>query len=1679
MLRKRSPPMGTLRVSAEDELSHKYLAKGKKANHVSLRVLVSTLFAAVLAAINPLPDVRSQAYSKFFPPPRFTYLPGLSEWVCILTKNILVPLSFALSHKTYGLAFNTFVVQLFWTISLSSVLLYFFGRNTWLRLRESICVWANVAYGIVTVLKIFHLVDRLPNENHYMFKHCFLTMADAAFSQTPVHKQYVVQFAEAVIRVIVWRRYNVLADTPTWGIITISLAWQLWLVTFSSMLQARHVSAFRSQRQNVDAANDSGRAAPSHTTARSSTPTSPTTTAAASADRPDSCEIEPSGESNVQEDRPKVTPSVKNPQSRINNAAAVSADAQAAAAAAATDVAIRVSSERRTAGMPSASGPLRRSSIAGSSSSSPSSTVSHKLFMRALRSVARGPSSYVLLSHQRRQAGGPQCSSAQFYIPAAKPEMLSGNWREKLASAIAEGAPGWHVANICVRKGSLIVHLDLVYAPTTSGGGEGGVGGPAATAAATAGMGVASLAGGGIDAAAPGDVGFPGASYSEQPFGATDGHHPMAVLNDFMDGMGAESLLQLLGLPPDLPAGPAKPISIQLGDQIKTLPSSASDAVPVGTCAAASFDTTTSTITATSIASMASEIEPDAAAAPSPAKPPKEEATAATADLVATAGPPAWPRLFSEPLRTALFPPTELYSPEYCRFLSERVGALHRAYAAFICLTAMALFVVRSDSHVNPVTLMLFISTELLSLSGYAAIGGAAWRTVRCRLVYVGVVLRTLQMAACTSGVLPHVLKVMCLQEDTDCISGRWIQKVVLITTLQALCIQPPVRTFFVVRFPSVVMSIYVHVFVCRTSSALRDAMVLHLGWEGLLFLISANFQLRHLEAFRSHRRHSNSSSGGCCQREEEKKAVAATAASEGGQETESRAVALIPCSRCCAVGGDAKDAADETIRANGTTATGSTLPAEDVKHASATAAAPVAAAFGSAADISDPCDVSLSAPLVVMAPRRAAHLQLHFTCAPAIMGELQVVLRHINPAAMSSGVHVAHAVRDITRTLVAPAGATAAPPHMPTSFSADLTLVASPADMPGLVHIEVWRGRRRICSHPVLLAAAAAPEASSEAVDGGASGAATSNWIEDVRRYVNDLKGQGHIAAADQFLVELGTWLAQAAALERGLTDAGNAGGGAGVKRVANVLYFHGYGSEFMYVKPRPVSGCGSRDASVGGGRAPALDPLQETLRQLLLCQGSMLLAVAVEAGCVALSEHLMGMLVGEMGATLRGLLEGARTPVTQLPLLHAAVKSSDARMVDLVAEWSTSCGLKDIWAHEAAVLAVSSASCASSTVGDTASLAAAGAAAAEAAVAQPASSGVAPALRRSSRVSLPQLSQDGVRRTTSLAFEMRPGCTAAKAAAPAVISGAAVAAGMDTTAAAPDSEDVVIADVDLDLESDFDVGDKDISEKSPFRIIDFRANHRQTAASSAAPSSQGSGVAAITNLAVGDLPRGNAATGGAAVTAGSGGGESTGGLGRGSSLDGLVGGGVLVLTPLHISLALGDEGRLASHILRTYPEAYELWRSSQLGVDVDPSLTLIAADPSRVEISASASASVSAADLRILPPPATGAASARPPGGLPLAATGSASSTSSVWRNVAGAAPAYSSMPGLAGLAKAAGTGHGGMGLGMGADDSMDDGSVQSLSLSEVAFFEGIRWVDGGGTTAARRPGFKVTRL
>ncbi|KAG2444176.1 hypothetical protein HYH02_009114 [Chlamydomonas schloesseri] len=1774
MLRRRWPAR-TGQVAGEDEDDASLLKPLKQRPRPSLRVLVTTLVNAVWSSILPPADVASSEYSEY-----------LTERVKGLTIgwHIFRTVTEGAFLASYGLAFNTVVVQIFWMISVSSVVLHFAKHKWWLAIREWLCVNTNRMYGVITVLKIFHLVPRLPNENNYMFKHCFLTMADAAFAQTPVHRQYLVQFAEAAIRCVVWRRYHVLPNVPTWGVICISFAWQIWLVTFASMLQARHVSAFRRQRR----ASRDGAPADANTVAAAAGPSTSAAppsysitaeAAAAAAPMP-----APAGAVEVGEGK-EVAEHAAAARSAAPSVSSMTATSATGSGVTSGPTSRAAAPSRRSAG--SRLGPSGGSSSAAADAGQPqhqqpSLSQAQQRYMTALRCVARGPSSYVLLSHQRRQAGANPCATAQFYIPAASPEQLPANWRERLAVAVAENAPGWQLASACVRTGSLIVHLDLVYVPpapahgprSTAAAAAGAAAVKRAAAAASADTAAAAAAAAAADDAASAVLSpftAVSAAYTASPFVAAaakvapgssavnsgvtdDSSSSRDVLDGYLSGMSAESLMELLGLAPEdggaeqqpVAGADARPVSLQIGDSMCYLASSS---------AATSAAATTSRVSgsgAGAVATTAAVLLQPALAPPiadEPAAQPVVAAPAAAA-AAATQAPQRRPlkSFLSEAVRTALAPPAELRSREYAAFLSARVGQLHLAYAGFMCFTAAAFCVLRAANGVRPLTLVLFLGAEVLTLAAHGLGGGRAWRAARCGLVYAGVALRSVQMLACTVGFLPHMLR------DTDCVTGRWVQKVLLVTTLQALCMQPPVRTFFAVRLPSVLMAMHVHVVVCQAGLSAAAGAALHLGWEAVMFVICAGLQLRHLEAFRCQRITAGASGAvaagaGISSLAAADTAAAADSCGAAGLAGKSTGTGLgsdnsngqLPAALSPLMSGlDSAMGTDQTPAAAVAKEKAQALAklgpgpeaaagAAASRPTSASGAAPAASPLAPCAASGDPTAVSLSAAVVALAPRRAARLQLQFTCTPAVLDELHVVLRHVSPASMATGVHAAHAARDITHALAAPIAAAGAAAALPAEWSAELTLVAAAADVPGVVHVEIWRGRRRVVSNPVLLVAAPQRTAAVTAMDllrangdramddsagaastlcGGAcaSGSCSSSsgaagrdgcWVDDITAYVSGLEAEGHGAAAAQFIEELGSYLAQVAAVERGLAGATASGGAGAGAAVANVLYFHGLTSDFMYLKPRAADGSAGGSSTSGRGSAKAaaaagaVDP---TFRQLLLCQGSMLLAVAAEAGCTALSAHLLQLMTGPLAADAAAVLDAARTPVTQLPLLHAAVKSGRPDMVDLVAQWSAGVGLADIWAQEAAVLAVTLSDAADSSgflpsgsVSRRASLSAGSSGARRSLNLAGGPAAGAPRLGRSPSYRSSQLARSSARdvelriheREVAAPVTVTTGATQQQLPRSARGSGS-----FSTTAHAGGNgvsgevaADAVVADdgaaMVQDLLASCSNALNNADGETPFRIIAFRGSGRAVAAAPAAAVNGDDGAAATPAAdqqqqqpeGVRDQRQQQQQQQEAPRT----------------SLDGgpLVDGGVVVLTPLHLALALGDNGALASHILRTYPEAAELLRVGMgvaVGLDDDAAT---GASASACGITVSGRGHASALD-------SSGAFA----GGVSSSAAGVAAegecgnSTAAALAAAAAGGPhlmhAFNSMPGLGrgGAGGAAITYLAGGAAGDCSDrDSMDCNSMQSMSLSEVAFLEGMRWVNQ--EEAPRRPGFKVTKV
>ncbi|KAG2434482.1 hypothetical protein HYH02_012311 [Chlamydomonas schloesseri] len=1264
--------------------------------------------------------------------------------------------------------------------------------------------------------------------------------------------------------------------------------------------------------------------------------------------------------------------------------------------------------------------------------------------MAALQALVRGPSSYVLLSKQRMREAKKR-SALQLCVTAASPELVEpGQLRATLGSAIEATAPGWHVANVSLRKGSLIVHVDLVYHPPgaaaagdadagaprhphlqpnqrllppgpgapaagagaagAGGGGSGGGGGGGgggfrrgsfpsssgsskkSSAASWAAAAAAGGGGGGAPGAAMGFVdavvmGVDAANAADQAFDT-----PTEALERAFAGLGAAGIMAALDLPAALPAAPSDFVSVQHGSRMLAFPAPPPEAaaaamnaqaqgrprlpaapVAAGAHRAALLLNTGSEVTAAdeeailafgmreAFASLNSEgaaglrrrrrpappsvppaSVPDAVAhtpalalqQPQPphadnstganaslAIPPGSAAAASAAAAPAAAAAPtapsrSWRHSYLVRALVAALAPADhspLRQPAYLAFLHSRAAALHTAYMATITVTA-ALFMSQQQRRdweppeeeledgarrrgVRLLTVLAFSAPEALGLGALLLRGAAGWAAVRCGLTHVGVLLRGLQSTAAALNMWMHA---------TTCSGGRCIMKMMLLSSLEIVCMQTPVRSAFLWRLPLLLGTMLNHKLKCLPDAPLAGVLALHLGWEALLLVYASLVQARHVAAFERER--------AATARAEGTAAVAAPPRGTSGASTPCSYNSISTCRSCfeadaadaeanegMAVAAEASDeAVEDAAVATVSTKSGAFVEEADERAAAEPGAATVPAAVhpadaaaeagveaeadadanrnsvkldwswvtggdtsgwcdsavggdgGTAAPATsgkagggtdagaggcgsggpDPTDVRLGCCVVAMAPRTAHRLELSFSCHTAVLEELQVVLRHVSPASMATGVHTASPAQDIVRTLAAPAAAHLQAPGTPLRFDAHLTLVAAPSDAPGLVHVELWRGRRRLTSRPVLLAAAPAPPAPPPVLAGlaagggsgavasavrprgtldipavqsaqsvaGAGAGASPEWLEDVQAYVDALTAEGHGDAADQFLEELGGWLAQLAAVERGLapTAANNAfaswGSGSHGPQgpIGRVLHIHHAASPSafaaaarfqpeagpLWAQPhRPRTGTGGAvalDAAAGeggaGDAAAAAANLDPVLRQLLLCQGRMLLAVAVEAGCEALARHLMGLLAGDvsgdaappagaawssfgelasapveraavassthalaatgtaavatsaggttvgtggatpaavappaacprfsLGAAVGEVLQGALTPVTCLPLLHAAVKSGYAEVVDMVADWHRRAGATGIWAMEAVVQAVS----------------------------------------------------------------------------------------------------------------------------------------------------------------------------------------------------------------------------------------------------------------------------------------------------------------------------------------------------------------------------------------------------
>ncbi|GIL82620.1 hypothetical protein Vretifemale_11490 [Volvox reticuliferus] len=1611
-------------------------AKQRAPTRPTLRELRDTLITAVNQAILPIPILTTPDYSRYLTEQVAGYTLGWQIFRAAAETNYLL---------YHGWGIETVVVQIFLACSISSVFLCLLRRQLWLRWREHICIGMNCTYGIVTFLKAFHLVPRLPNETHYLFKHCLLSLADAFFCQVPVHKFYHAQAVDASLRCVVWRRYNVLPGAPLPVVVVVSLTWQAWIVVFSSMLQARHVTAYQQRSllqaqtqaqaaeqataakavgltygsSNVDTAVAGGSSwggadmprPPSYTSiggpqeeqqpyrseqrplglASGSTATTMTASdlgaetsspgalppsdillshfsssstrtrsglssvarlpyrviahGSIDADITHTASMEEEGQplssgeergrstcdvgasySLVQEARRgsstgdecneggysglgdgdddafrapipmlsivesmdgsserlselemKALPLQKEaweisghteardevPSGAITSGTVATISTVAAVAAAAADVCstataatpvaaaattTRHCSSRQVASVddllqdmaaataaaaaagfdvPSraAASANRRPSVPprlvpvpslhGSGLGSGGSRYSRQS-ETALRRLVEGPSSYVLLSKQRERDQNSRAStSVQLVVSSASPCHMVAQWREKLAVALAERGSGWHLANVSVRKGSLIVHLDLVYHPapasttTADAAGTGAGTAAAAGSSSTAATAFAAAADSGnsssrwnggmwseaaaapADASAVADLLSSGAATdiplpSLPPLTATES------LERFFVSLGPSGVLDALSLAGHMPTSSDDFISVQHGNRMLQYGCdtvSARYAAPVvlpapwprGEIGVALPE---SSGPAGSESGSGDGGDGRCGGSTTPVRLRlRRGAQAAAQSLQARlrgcsedergslrrrllgrgrsvgGGLARAIRPLIDTTRRrvvalydnvllALRPPPLLAGRDYAAFLTTRVAVLHIAYTNLMVATMLTFYAFHRGVGLRLTNILAYLAPELLTVAARSIVGSAIWAASREPLVHAGVAV-------------------------DDCTEMRWIMKMMLISALQVICMQTPVRLTFAVRLLPLLGVILSHVLLCHPEEPLLWCFALHLGWEAALFLLAAYMQGRHIEAYRRHRLSSAgastaslspsvqlSPSGSCFSFTDAASVVSAKTIGTSCEDVHSckslsstaaaAATAAVAGAINSSDGGNSSTIAgflsaapsDKSPPTPVSCSGGNASPSVELLWSAMAKWEDAGEASEAGANDADPWEVTLDRCVLAMAPRRTSLLHLSFTCTSRVVEELQVVLRHISPASMASGVHSASSATAITRTLAPPAAAHVQQPHgSALRFEAKLIMVASPQDTPGIVHVELWRGHRRLVGRPVLLALAQPPPALIEtdgsckvgagpqaamAVDAATSVAAEGDlpaWMSDVAAYVEAVAAEGHTSAADQFVEELGGWLAQLAALERGLTSAPSGAGAhpagvASTNRIARVLRVHSAawvpppaapeptpglrpgGSYGAAARPpprhqRPSCGCpesaGAATTELSETPQSVLDPTISAIRQLLLCQGQGLLAVAVEAGCKALSEHLLSLLLGALGSGLPAVLEAAVTPVTGLPLMHAAVKSGCTQMVDMVAGWQIRAGITDFWSREAVVRAIS----------------------------------------------------------------------------------------------------------------------------------------------------------------------------------------------------------------------------------------------------------------------------------------------------------------------------------------------------------------------------------------------------
>ncbi len=368
-------------------------------------------------------------------------------------------------------------------------------------------------------------------------------------------------------------------------------------------------------------------------------------------------------------------------------------------------------------------------------------------------------------------------------------------------------APGWHVANACVRKGSLIVHLDLVYVP------------PGTTFKAAAAEAAAARAGAvttthansvtlnpmqhipytpfvlnsEITGELDGDVsrgrgidsqdGRRARTVAVQPEGSTP---EVAALDSYMSGMGAEQLLALLGLEaglegtggagPEAGLGAVAPVQLQRGDRVMEL-----KRVPMG---AVGGEVKAGGPECAAVASVGNEtmqqpgqldaqqLAREGVGQQQPKKREDDDKEVTVAAIAASttpgapsssqpppssAGHPSHPSPLLAGVRALTHPHPALSTPEYTAFLHSRTSGIHAAYTSFICSVAVAFATFRPASGMRMSCLLLYLAAELLSTAARLTLRPGTWARARVRCVHVGLVLRTAQMIGHVYGNVPQL----------------------------------------------------------------------------------------------------------------------------------------------------------------------------------------------------------------------------------------------------------------------------------------------------------------------------------------------------------------------------------------------------------------------------------------------------------------------------------------------------------------------------------------------------------------------------------------------------------------------------------------------------------------------------------------------------------------------------------------------------------------------------------------------------------------------------------------------------------------------------------------------------------------------------------------------------------